>query len=162
MAQPGDPMQIPTHLRLLRTKRRGEDRLLFGRPQQRLPNATGGELLSFPTESIFAFVRWRGDGYGTQTWRIVVAQSGRAGDQITTIPGVEPGAILLLHAFGKTRVHRALKAIEALKKNQELASIDAAYWRHLHLAIQLDVAADSYDADGFDALALARDFRSGV
>jgi hypothetical protein len=153
---------LTAQLRLMRLRRRGEDRLLFGQVLSRVPLSAGGDLLSFLPGLTFGFVRWRGDGYGTQTWRVVVAEAARSGDEITTIPGVEPGAILLFHAFGKTRVHRALTAIEALKKDHDLASIDATYWRHLHLAIQQDAAADPYDAAGFDALALARDFRSGV
>lgn len=119
-------------------------------------------MLHFSEGSVFGFIRWRGDGYGTQTWRVVVAEATRSGYEITTIPGVEPGAILLLHAFGKTRVHRALKTIEALNKEHALTSIDAAYWRYLHLAILQGVEPDPYDAEGFDALALARNLRAGM
>lgn len=84
------------------------DRLLFGRTNRDLFDKTSTVSHHFQPGQTFGFVRWRGDQFGTQTWRVTVAQAGRPGDKLTAIPGVKPGAHLLLHAFGKTRAKRAL------------------------------------------------------
>ncbi len=160
------PHTVPTHpltrIRLREAKLKANDRLVFGAPVKRFPFAPGGELVCFVPGQVFGFVRWRGDGYGTQTWRIVVCEAADASAEMTKIPGVEPAAVLLLHAFGKTRVVRALTMIDALKKQHELPDIAPDYWRHLHLCIEQTIEPDAYDATGFKALRIAQEWRSGV
>ncbi len=157
-----DPAQSLTHIRLRQAKLRANDRLIFGAPLERFPYAPGGEFLCFEPGQIFGFVRWRGDGYGTQTWRIVVAEAAFPGARLTAIPGVEPGATLLLHAFGNTRVKRALTMIDTLKKQHELSGIASDYWRHLHLCFEQDIEPDPYDEIGFAALRMAKELRAGM
>jgi hypothetical protein len=140
------PMTL-LHLRSIRN--RAQDRLLFGRPADRSDLAEGGTVHGFYQGDLFGFVRWRGDEYGTQTWRVIVAQAIGAGDTGTRIPGVEPGGELLLHAFGAVRARRALKAIDALSDAHELDAIASAYWRHLHLCIDANIPPEPYDAAAF-------------
>ncbi|MEL6693464.1 MAG: DUF2840 domain-containing protein, partial [Pseudomonadota bacterium] len=126
---------VITRLSLLRAGEKGNDRLLLGRPKQSVRPSEKQEELRFKPLQIFGFVRWRGDQYGTQTWRVVVAQAGRPGERLTRIPGVDPGAHLLLHAFGKTRTKRALRVIDLLSEAHVLHEIAPTYWRHVHLQI---------------------------
>ena len=145
-----------TRLSLSPAGRRGNDRLLLGRPIASMHGAEKQEELRFKPLQIFGFVRWRGDQYGTQTWRVIVAQAGRPGERLTRIPGVSPGARLLLHAFGKTRSKRALRVIDMLSEAHVLHGIAPAYWRHIHLQISKNKEPEPYDPKMFEALARAR------
>ena len=145
-----------TRLSLSQAGDLGNDRLLFGRPKLSVGVSEYLEELRFNPSQVFGFVRWRGDQYGTQTWRVVVAQAGRPGERLTRIPGVNPGADLLLHAFGKTRAKRALRVIDMLSEAHVLHEIAPAYWRHVHLQISKNKEPEPSDAKMFEALARAR------
>lgn len=145
-----------TRLSLSQAGDLGNDRLLFGRPTLSVRVSEYLEELRFNPSQVFGFVRWRGDQYGTQTWRVVVAQAGCPGERLTRIPGVDPGAHLLLHAFGKTRAKRALRAIDMLSEAHVLHEIAPAYWRHIHLQISKNKEPEPYDQGTFEALARAK------
>ena len=145
-----------TRLLLLQAGKRGNDRLLFGRPTKSLRVSEKQEELRFKPLQMFGFAHWRGDQYGTQTWRVVVAQAGCPGEQLTRIPGVNPGAHLLLHAFGKTRAKRALRVIDMLSEAHVLHEIAPAYWRHVHLQISKNKQPEPYDPKVFEAIERAR------
>lgn len=145
-----------TQLSLSRRGDRGNDRLLFGRPKKAFRTSENQEELRFKPSQIFGFVRWRGDQFGTQTWRVVVAQAGWPGEQLTRIPGVHPGAHLLLHAFGKTRAKRALRVVDMLSEAHVMHEIAPAYWRHVHLRISKNKEPEPYEPEVFDALVRAR------
>jgi hypothetical protein len=135
------------------------DRLLFGRPVDGQSASDRDSVHHFKTGQIFGFVRWRGDEFGTQTWRVVVAQAGRPGERMTRIPGVKPGAHLLLHAFGKTRAKRALRAIDVLSGTAVLHDVALAYWRHVHLQISKNLPIEPYDPEVFAMLDVAKSVR---
>lgn len=144
-----------TCLSLLQAGRRGNDRLLFGRSITSTRTSEKHEKFRFKPLEVFGFVRWRGDQYGTQTWRVVVAQAGRPEERLTLIPGVNPGAHMLLHAFGKTRARRALRVIDMLSEAHVLHEIAPAYWRHVHLQISNNAKPEPYVPTMFEALARA-------
>lgn len=145
-----------TRLLLLQAGKRGNDRLLFGRPTKSFRVSEEQEELRFKPLQMFGFVRWRGDQYGTQTWRVVVAQAGCPGEQLTRIPGVNPGAHSLLHAFGKIRAKRALRVIDLLSEAHVLHEIAPAYWRHVHLQVSKNEKPEPYEPKMFEALSRAR------
>lgn len=87
---------------------------------------------------------------------MVVAQAGHPGEKLTRIPGVRPGAHLLLHSFGKTRAKRALRAIDVLSDSHVLHDIHPAYWSHVHVAVAANLPLDPYDPDAFSSLLLAK------
>ena len=145
-----------TCLSLLKAGSRGNDRLLIGRPRTSAGASESHEEFRLKPLQVFGFVRWRGDQHGTQTWRVVVAQAGRPGERLTRIPGVSPGAHLLLHAYGKTKAKRALRVIDLLSEAHVLHEIAPAYWRHVHLQISKNKEPEPYDPEMFEALARAR------
>ena len=151
-----------TTLTLLKVPGQAGDRLRFGQPVSGGRKDGGRAIQHFAPGQIFGFVRWRGDEYGTQIWRVVVAQAGRPGERLTRIPGVSPGAHLLLHAFGKTHAKRALRAIDALESVAVLHRVSPAYWRHLHQCVALGRAPHAYDPErdgGLGALSELDDSR---
>lgn len=151
-----DENRLGTRLTLRQKRPFSNDRLLFGRSSAPLNDYPDYSELLFTPSQTFGFVRWRGDGYGTQTWRVVVAQTGSAGERLTRIPGVSPGAHLLLHAFGKTRAKRALRAIDILSDKHVLHELAPAFWRHVHVQIARNVPLETYDEEAFAAMARAR------
>lgn len=132
-------------------------RLLFGSPDATPKSRLINTAHRFKQGHIFGYVRWRGDKYGTQTWRVVVAQAGSPEERLTRIPGIHPGAHLLLHAFGKARAKRALRVIDHLSEAHVLHEIAPAYWRHVHLRISRNLVPEPYDPDAFAALARAKE-----
>ncbi len=145
-----------SQLSLTHLGRHANDRLLFGRPLKTEKLSSQDALHSFEPDQMFGFVRWRGDEYGTQTWRVIVAQAGSPRERLTRIPGIQPGAHLLLHAFGKARAKRALRVIDLLSEAHVLHEIAPAYWRHVHLQISRNLELEPYDPDAFAALARAK------
>lgn len=152
-------LQKVSRLSLKRANRTKNDRLLFGQPSKMEKLNVKATVCSFEKGQIFGFVRWRGDGYGTQTWRVVVVQAGQPGERLTRIPGIHPGANLLLHAFGKTRAKRALRAIDLLSDSHVLHEITPAFWKHVHLRVACNLPLEPYDPEAFAALARAKAVR---
>ena len=136
-----------TRLLLHKSGKSANDRLLFGRPISSYIRSEYAAEHVFNSGQMFGFARWRGDEYGTRTWRVCVALAGVSGEPLTRIPGIDPGAHLLLHAFGKARAKRALRAIDGLAERHVLHEIAPAYWRHVHLQISRNLPLEPYDPD---------------
>ncbi len=144
-----------TGLRLRVAKNRANDRLLLGRPVVTYPFHEGGALHLFDAGQVFGFVRWRGDGYGTQTWRVAVVRALTAGEQGSAVPGLEPGGEVLPHGFGKVRAKRVLRTIGGLSDKHILHEIAPACWRHVHVCVERNVRPDAYDEAAFRPRAAA-------
>jgi Protein of unknown function (DUF2840) len=78
---------------------------------------------------VFCRIRWQANHYGTIRWELMVMQACTLLDAAQRIPGVLPGARLLLHAEGEPAVRAVfvqLDAIEAL--GIAPADVSPAYW----------------------------------
>ena len=86
----------------------------------------------FLPASMFCRIRWESNDYGTTRWQLMVMQACTPLDAVQRIPGVQPGARLLLHAEGEQKVRAVLARIDAIEA-PGIAAIDAspAYWRTL-------------------------------
>ncbi|KAG1250045.1 hypothetical protein G6F66_015412 [Rhizopus arrhizus] len=58
----------------------------------------------FLPRAMFCRVRWEANDYGTIRWQLMVMQAATPLDDMQCIPGVQPGARLLLHAEGDANV----------------------------------------------------------
>ena len=88
---------------------------------------------SFALGSIFAFVRWASNDYGTVLSRIDILRAVGPGERYSTVPHVFPGGESLLHVSGWPKVEKVLQAIDVV----EALGIDPAdaapeHWRHIH------------------------------
>ena len=132
-ALPGD---IPRDLTLVElTWREGEieNWVRFGRPVcgRYLDRQT--RLLGFAPGSIFAFVRWASNAYGTVVSRLDIVSAIGPGVAFQTLPFVTPGGELLLHIHGWPKVERVLQCIDAVEALAiDPADVSPDYWRHLH------------------------------
>lgn len=89
-------------------------------------------IIGFNPGSVFAFVRWASNDYGTIDSRIGILQAVARGQPCTTVPFVTPGALILLRLHGWPKVEQVLNAIDAV----EQAGVDPAeacpdHWRHV-------------------------------
>lgn len=117
-------------------KKRLNHRLIFGAPVFTIRRGWRRELAAFDPGQVFAYERWHGDKYGTQDWRLFVCAAVDGGS-VTNVPGVKPGADVLLQARGRTRVKRALAAIDVLKAaHPAIEKLPVAQWRQLHNTLE--------------------------
>ena len=102
-------------------------------------------ILSFAPGSIFAFVRWTSNDFGTVVSRIDIFRAVAAGQRCATVPYVSPGGDILLRLSGWPKVERVLQLIDAV----EALGIDPAdaapdYWHHAHNRLSVNEAPRPY------------------
>src|SRR3546814_2781179 len=71
--------------------------------------------------AMFCRIRWQANDYGTIRWQLMVMQACTPLDAAQRIPGVQPGARLLLHAEGENQVRAVLERSE--EHTSELQSL---------------------------------------
>ncbi len=139
-----------TSVQIVYRQKRINHRIRFGAPIAEARLDWRRKLIAFSPGSVFGYIRWRADKFGTQDWRLFVLRAVDDG-ALTTIPGVMPGADILLATRGVTRTKRALIALDALENDAAaLANISSAYWRHLHN--RLAVGMDAHEFSPLQAL----------
>ena len=90
-------------------------------------------VVSFAPGSVFAFVRWQSNDYGTVLSRIDIVRAVEPGEAYQTLPFVRPGGDILLHVQGWPKVARVLQAIDAIDAiDIDPADVPPDYWRHVH------------------------------
>lgn len=102
-------------------------------------------LLSFAANSVFAFVRWASNDYGTLLSRLDIVRAVAPGEPCSTLQCVTPGGDLLLRLRGWPRVRQGLvliDAVEALGIDPEAVAPD--YWRHAHNRLVAGLAPRPY------------------
>lgn len=122
-----------TQVELVWREKRIEHWIRFGREIDEQILDRRRRILSFPAHTIFAFVRWASNDYGTIVSRIDIVRAGAASEPYQTLPFVRPGGDILLKLNGWPIVERVLILIDAI----EALGIDPAdaapdYWRHVH------------------------------
>ncbi|MDA9397982.1 DUF2840 domain-containing protein [Bradyrhizobium sp. CCBAU 45389] len=134
-----------THVELTWIEKRIEHWLRFGRRAEEKILDRRRSVSSFAPGSIFGFVRWASNDYGTVVSRMDIVRAVEAGQRYQTLPFVRPGGEILLRVDSWPKVERALQAIDAI----EALSIDPAdaapeYWRHLHNRLAADHVPRAY------------------
>ncbi|AGK57186.1 hypothetical protein HYPDE_27533 [Hyphomicrobium denitrificans 1NES1] len=114
-------------------------------------------ILRFAPGSVFAFVRWASNDFGTIVSRIDIVRAIDRGETYQTLPFVRPGGEILLRISGWPKVERVLQAIDAV----EALDIDAAdaapdHWRHLHNRLVAGEPPRPYSRDQHRAWLLRR------
>jgi hypothetical protein len=106
--------------------------LRFGEPAYHVQRDRWRRVAAFWPASIFCRIRWEANDYGTVRWQLMVMQACTSMDAAQRIPGVWPGACLLLHAEGERMVRLVLPLIDAIEA-LGIAPVDVspAYWRML-------------------------------
>ncbi len=101
----------------------------FGSPQYR-ENVTAWQAYEyFSSGSIFSYIRWEAGEYGTRSWRFFVLRAGDPNAVICKIPGITPGAEVLLDISGQARVLRLFNAIDRIEQAEiDCTDVAPRYW----------------------------------
>lgn len=122
-----------THVELTWFEKRIEHWIRFGRDAEETILDRRRRVLSFAPDTVFAFVRWAANDFGTVVSRIDIVRAVSRGEPYQTLPFVRPGGEILLRISGWPKVERVLQAIDAV----DALGIDPAdaapdHWRHVH------------------------------
>jgi hypothetical protein len=142
------PPDTLTHVELIWIEKRIEHWIRFGRDVHEQILDRRRRVLSFAAGSVFAYVRWASNGFGTVVSRIDILRAVRPGEAFSTVPYVRPGGDILLRMSGWPKVERVLQVVDAI----EALGIDAAdvapdHWRHVHNRLTAGEAAHLYAID---------------
>lgn len=89
--------------------------------------------VAFAPGSVFAYVRWASNDFGTIISRIDVVRAVSPGESYQTVPGVDPGGEILMRTHGWPKVLEALQVIDAIEASGfDPAVIAPEHWRHVH------------------------------
>jgi hypothetical protein len=134
-----------THVELLWLEKRIENWIRFGHAVEEQILDKRRRILSFPPRSIFGFVRWTSNDFGTVISRIDVLRAVAPGQRCATVPYVRPGGDILLRLSGWPKVERVLHIIDAIEA-LGIDPVDTApdYWHHVHNRLSVNEAPRPY------------------
>ncbi|MCK1738379.1 DUF2840 domain-containing protein [Bradyrhizobium sp. 138] len=134
-----------TTVELLWLEKRIENRIRFGKVAAETITGDHRRVLSFAPGSIFAFVRWTSNDFGTVLSRIDILRAVKPGERYSTVPWITPGGESLLRLAGWPKVERVLQlidAVEALGINP--AEVAPDYWHHVHNRLSVNETPRAY------------------
>jgi len=136
-----------TQVELIWLKKRIENWIRFGRIVQESVLDRNRRIVSFTPGSLFAFVRWRGNDYGTVVSHIDILRAVKPGEPCSTVPYVRPGGEILLRLSGWQAVEKILQTIDAVEA-LGINPADAApeYWQHVHNRVSVNESPRRYTA----------------
>ena len=122
-----------THVELTWLEKRIQNWIRFGRTAEEHVIDNQRRIVLFTAGTIFAFVRWAANDYGTIVSRIDIQRAVGPGERYSTVPFVRPGGEILLRLTNWPKVEKVLQAIDTV----EALGIDPAdaapeHWRHIH------------------------------
>ncbi len=118
--------------------------LRFGEPTRIVRLDRWRRVAVFLPGAMCCRIRWQANDYGTVRWQLMVMQACTPLGAAQRIPGVLPGARLLLHAEGEPAVRAVLEQIDAIEAlGIAPTAVSPAYWRTLgnRLAARLPLPA---------------------
>lgn len=148
-------MSAPTEVELYFLKGKIERWIRFGAPISERTLDRRRRIAVFEAGAIFAFMRWASNGHGTLVSRIDILRACHSGEPQSTVPGVRPGAEILLRAFGWDKVQRVLKVIDAVElMGFAPQDICPDHWRHVHSRLSAGLPPRPYSRERHRAWSL--------
>jgi hypothetical protein len=140
--------QHRTEVELMWDEGRIERWIRFGHPVAERLLDRQRRVLSFAAGSIFAFVRWQGNDFGTVQSRIDILRALLPHEAATSIGFLRPGGEILLRQSGWPKVERVLQHIDILEQDGfDPAAICPDHWRHLHNRLSAGEEPRRYTAE---------------
>ena len=145
----GQPASAPlTRVALAYIEARFKLYLRFGEPARTLQLDRWRRCAVFLPGAVFCRIRWQSNDFGTIRWQLMVMQACTPLDGAQRIPGVQPGARLLLHAEGDKNVRAVLERIDAIEAlGIAPAGASPAYWRTLANRLAARLPLPEYSAE---------------
>jgi hypothetical protein len=134
-----------TTVELLWLEKRIENRVRFGRHVSEKVLDRNRRVLFFAPGSIFAFMRWTSNDFGTVLARVDILRAAIPGQRYSTVPCIKPGGESLLRLSGWPKVERVLQLIDVV----EALGIDPAdaapdYWQHVQNRLSVNETPRPY------------------
>lgn len=146
-----------TQVELVWLKKRIENYIRFGKVAANRAIDRSRRVVSFTPGSIFAFVRWTANDFGTVASRIDILRAVDAGKRCSTVAYVRPGADILLTAIGWPNVEKVLQIIDAIEAiGIDPVDVSPDYWRHAHSRLTAREAPRPYTRQRHEAWLLRR------
>ncbi|MCP1222316.1 DUF2840 domain-containing protein [Acetobacter orientalis] len=124
-----DPL---THVELAHIDKRVENWIRFGHEAQEQILDRRRRVFSFRPGSVFAFVRWAANDFGTIASRIDILRAVVPGGPCQTVPFVRPGAEILLRVVGWPKVEQVLRHIDAVEEaGVDACAVSPDHWQHV-------------------------------
>ncbi len=136
-----------TRVELIWFEKRIEHWIRFGRSVAEEILDRRRRVLSFAPGTVFAYMRWASNDYGTAVSRLDVLRAVTPGEAYSTVPYVRPGGEILLRASGWPKVQRALEAIDTVERLVDPALACPDHWRHVHNRLTAGQEPRAYTAD---------------
>ncbi|WP_395642142.1 DUF2840 domain-containing protein [Rudaea sp.] len=122
--------------------------LRFGEPARIIRLDRWRRVAVFLPGAMFCRIRWHANDYGTIRWQLMVMQACTSLDAAQRIPGVLPGARLLLHAEGEPAVRAVLAQLDAIEaQGIAPAATSPAYWRTFGNRLAAHLPLPAYTAE---------------
>ena len=145
-------MSARTTIELTWIEDRTERWLRFGRIVQETIKSRSVRVVGLDAGSIFAFVRWAANDYGTVESRIDILQAVHPGECYSTVPFVEPGGASLLRLSGWPKVEAVLLSIDQIDaENIAPEEVCPDHWRHVHNRLSCNLEPRPYTPFRHDA-----------
>lgn len=144
----GDPPPFTTLVELTWREKRVEFWIRFGQPSYEQVLDRHRRVVGFAPGSIFGFVRWAANDYGTVLSRIDIVRAIGSGEPYQTLPFVRPGGDILLKIESWPKVARVLEHIDRIDA-QGIDPLDVPddHWRHLHHRLAAGIEPHPYSAE---------------
>ena len=114
-------------------------------------------ILSFRPNTVFAFVRWAANDFGTIISRIDIVRAVEPGEPYQTLPFVRPGGEILLRIDGWPKVEDVLRHVDAIEAiGIEADAVSPEHWRHVHNRMAAGHQPRTYTLDQHRAVLLRR------
>jgi Protein of unknown function (DUF2840) len=151
------PPETLTHVELIWIEKQIEQWIRFGHDVAEKVLDRRRRILSFAPGSVFAFVRWAANDFGTIVSRIDILRAVRRGEAFSTVSYVRPGGEIFLRLSGWPKVERVLQAIDAVEQiDVDPADACPDHWRHVHNRLASGETPRAYTADRHHAWLLRR------
>ncbi len=145
----GQPASTPlTRVALAYIDQRFDLYLRFGEPARIVRLDRWRRCAVFLPNAVLCRIRWQANDYGTIRWQLMVMQACTPLDGAQRIPGVQPGARLLLHAEGDGQVRAVMERIDAIEaRGIAPVAVSPAYWRTLANRLAARLPLPDYTAE---------------
>ncbi|MFH3479112.1 DUF2840 domain-containing protein [Xanthobacter variabilis] len=144
-----------TQVELTHIEKRIENWIRFGHKAREQVLDRSRRVFFYRPGSVFAFVRWASNDFGTITSRVDIVRAVAPGEPFQTLPFVCPGGDILLRIEGWPKVERVLQHIDAI----EVIGIDPIevspdHWRHVLNRLTVGYEPRAYTVDQHQAFLL--------
>ncbi len=157
---PLPPTRLPddlTHVELTWIEKKIENWMRFGHDVHERIIDRRRRILSFRPHTLFAFVRWASNDFGTVISRVDILRTVLPGESYQTVPFVRPGGDILLQIAGWPKVERVLQAADAIEAlGIDPADVSPDHWRHVHNRLTAGDEPRAYTAAQHRAFRLRR------